>query len=443
MPLLNSGWTIWWLCTLLKLLVPANCTSLFFSHQQLYPALSWVPHGNSLLWGRRAMQIACGESAPFFQCNRRRQGRLKQMKGWRLARTSSKHEMWPKTLLASIMKGLRLTTKWTLAWECAHQWECATCQWRPLRGPILGMGWHWSVDRHRGGNYNGPSFPNWWNPQRKSFLDLFLYFFQWPGSRPSCLQRWMKLLWIVVLSWAKIADGYDLRMNDRVLGLPRMRPPPVTKKPTLALTIFGHSFWCINSRWSCGFLCLRMLPFQRCLLTSFGQFVIKGWNANMADIFDTDWVICLDQSMTIYHNPWTCPSWIWCPQKPHPYGNSTQSGALFTIMFSVELVEGKDSPTTIPVEFKEKGRTAGILLRMLQTYFYTGWYMVLDSSFCVLKALFELQKVEVYGAGWLKKENIGLLGYRGMQCSNFLTRMRSMWGSAIQFRAWWMAQHTI
>jgi hypothetical protein len=35
------------------------------------------------------------------------------------------------------------------------------------------------------------------------------------------------------------------------------------------------------------------------------------------------------------------------------------------IMFLVELVEGKDSPTAIPVEFKEKGRAAGLLLRML------------------------------------------------------------------------------
>ncbi len=41
-----------------------------------------------------------------------------------------------------------------------------------------------------GGNYDGPSFPNRWTPQGKLFLDLFLlYFFQWPGSRPSCSQR--------------------------------------------------------------------------------------------------------------------------------------------------------------------------------------------------------------------------------------------------------------
>jgi hypothetical protein len=39
------------------------------------------------------------------------------------------------------------------------------------------------------------------------------------------------------------------------------------------------------------------------------------------------------------------------------------------IMFLVELVEGKDSPTAIPVEFKEKGRTARLLPWMLRTSF--------------------------------------------------------------------------
>ena len=95
--------------------------------------------------------------------------------------------------------------------------------------------------------------------------------------------------------------------------------------------------------------------------------MIKAWNANMADIFVAGWVICLDESMSIWHYHWTCPGWIWCPWKPHPYGNEfhTICCALLMIMFLIELVEGKDSPAAIPVEFKEKGRAAGLLLRML------------------------------------------------------------------------------
>ena len=67
-----------------------------------------------------------------------------------------------------------------------------------------------------------------------------------------------------------------------------------------------------------------------------------------------------------------------------------EMSSTLTIMFLVELVEGKDSPTAIPVEFKEKRRTAGLLLRMLRTYFYTGQYVVLDPGFCVFNALIEL-----------------------------------------------------
>jgi hypothetical protein len=60
-------------------------------------------------------------------------------------------------------------------------------------GLYKGQSWGWDgIDWQIttvGGNYNGPSFPNQWTPQGKSFLDLFLYFFQWPDSQPSCLQR--------------------------------------------------------------------------------------------------------------------------------------------------------------------------------------------------------------------------------------------------------------
>jgi hypothetical protein len=82
-------------------------------------------------------------------------------------------------------------------------------------------------------------------------------------------------------------------------------------------------------------------------------------------------------------------------------------------MFLVVLVEGKDSPVAIPVEFKEKGRTAGLLLWMLRMYFYKGWYVVLDYGFCVLKALIELQKVGVYSVALIKKRKCWPAGVHG------------------------------
>jgi hypothetical protein len=120
----------------------------------------------------------------------------------------------------------------------------------------------------------------------------------------------------------------------------------------------------------------------------------------MANVFLAGWVICLDESMSIWHQRWTCPGWIFCPRKPHLFGNDyhTACCALSNILFSIELVEGKDGPAQLGKEFDTHGKTGGMLLRMLRAYHHTGRYVVLDSGFCVLKAIVDLQKVGVYSA---------------------------------------------
>ncbi len=42
--------------------------------------------------------------------------------------------------------------------------------------------------------------------------------------------------------------------------------------------------------------------------------------------------------------------------------------------------------------FDGLGKTVGLLLRMLKSIFHSGRYDVLDSGFCVLKAIVELKK---------------------------------------------------
>jgi hypothetical protein len=39
----------------------------------------------------------------------------------------------------------------------------------------------------------------------------------------------------------------------------------------------------------------------------------------------------------------------------------------------------------------------------LQSYFSTGWYVILDSGFCVLKALIQLNKVGMFACAVIKK----------------------------------------
>ena len=49
--------------------------------------------------------------------------------------------------------------------------------------------------------------------------------------------------------------------------------------------------------------------------------MVKAWNGNMTSILLAPWEICLDESMSIWHSRWTCLGWIFCPQKPHLFGN--------------------------------------------------------------------------------------------------------------------------
>eukprot|EP00804_Cyclotella_cryptica_P001276 CCRYP_012746-RA/>CCRYP_012746-RA protein AED:0.11 eAED:0.05 QI:0/0/0/1/0/0/2/0/143 len=72
--------------------------------------------------------------------------------------------------------------------------------------------------------------------------------------------------------------------------------------------------------------------------------LVIAFNSHMASIFFSSWVICLDESMSTWFNRWTCPGWVYCPMKHHPFGNKyhTAGCAESGIMFAMELVEGKD-----------------------------------------------------------------------------------------------------
>ena len=134
--------------------------------------------------------------------------------------------------------------------------------------------------------------------------------------------------------------------------------------------------------------------------------MIKYWNMNMAFVFIVSWNICLDESMSIWHNRWTCPGWVFCPRKPHPFGNEyhTACCGITRVLFSIELVEGKDRPPERNrPEFDVLGKTVGLLLRMLKSVFNTGQCIVLDSGFCVLKALIELRQNGLLGCALIKK----------------------------------------
>ena len=148
------------------------------------------------------------------------------------------------------------------------------------------------------------------------------------------------------------------------------------------------------------------------------QHMLHAFNENMANKFSSLWVMCLHESMPIRHNKFICPGWLYCPCKPHPYDVNeyhTACQAKSNILFSLELVEGKDCPLQLTTEFDNIGGKTIFVLCMLKSYFATGKYIVLDSGFCILKGIDKLRKRGLFACALIK---IALLANPGARWCN-------------------------
>ena len=77
--------------------------------------------------------------------------------------------------------------------------------------------------------------------------------------------------------------------------------------------------------------------------------------------------------------------------------------SLSGILWQMELVEGKDSPSQIVPKFNNEGKTVGLLLHVLEPIFAKGMVVILDSGFCVLRGIIELKTQGVYASILIKK----------------------------------------
>ena len=78
--------------------------------------------------------------------------------------------------------------------------------------------------------------------------------------------------------------------------------------------------------------------------------------------------------------------------------------SLSGILWQLELVEGKDAPSTIIPKFNNQGKMVGLLLQMLEPIFERGNVVVLNSGFCVLKGIVELKRHSVCAFPLMKKQ---------------------------------------
>ena len=93
--------------------------------------------------------------------------------------------------------------------------------------------------------------------------------------------------------------------------------------------------------------------------------IIKACNKNMAAIFTSGWITCLDESMSIWTNKWTCPGWIFSPSKPRPIVNEYHyiCCGLCVIMFAIDLVEGNTRPKEL-LSYPRTKKATNLLFRL-------------------------------------------------------------------------------
>ena len=136
--------------------------------------------------------------------------------------------------------------------------------------------------------------------------------------------------------------------------------------------------------------------------------MIVAWNVHTQKVFIPSWISCLDESMSVWMNKFTCPGFVLCPCKPHPKGNKYhticcgESG----IMYGWDIVEGRDNP--IPMgrpefETSPNMKMVGLMLTLTSVQWSTGMSVIMDSGFCVLKGPLEMRKRGVYGSALIKK----------------------------------------
>ena len=136
------------------------------------------------------------------------------------------------------------------------------------------------------------------------------------------------------------------------------------------------------------------------------QQMVEAWGLNMVENFVPGYVNCLDESMSVWTNKFTCPGFMFVPRKPWPFGNEYHTVCCCTsgIMWGIDLVDDKDRPRALgQQEVDNMGSTVGLLLWMLAPIFHKGYVVILDSGFCVLKVIIELRKKGVFASALIKK----------------------------------------
>ena len=199
----------------------------------------------------------------------------------------------------------------------------------PVNGGALleGQEWGWDgIDRRamlQSAMYNGSTFTNDWSPNGKSFSEIFLHCFPCYFLEVTIVEATNNALLTVNAVWTTY--GELLRYIGMMLLMSSyMKSPDYFWRPATRTGNFSEDeendmpSFTFNRYMSCRrYLAMpSALRFTTqpppSLRDKFWQIwdLILGWNEHMQAIFVAAWALCLDKSMSIWNNRWTCPGWV-------------------------------------------------------------------------------------------------------------------------------------
>ena len=105
--------------------------------------------------------------------------------------------------------------------------------------------------------------------------------------------------------------------------------------------------------------------------------VLEAWNSNMMEQFTPSWVSCLDKSMSTWTNKYSCPGWMFVPQKLWPFGNEyhTVCCSLSGILWQMELVEGRILHLKSSPNSTIKGKWLDCCFMSWSPYLERAWWL--------------------------------------------------------------------
>ena len=66
--------------------------------------------------------------------------------------------------------------------------------------------------------------------------------------------------------------------------------------------------------------------------------LIKIWNANMTEVFQSYWLSCIDESISIWFSQFTYPGWMYVPRKLHPSRNEYHFFVVTIVKLRIESI---------------------------------------------------------------------------------------------------------